>query len=393
MKVIGLISGTSVDGIDAALVDIRGEGFEITATLLASETYPYEPALRQQILAAGAGQPLSVADLASLDDAIAFAFASAAQDLQSKNALAELVASHGQTVFHRPVPSDQTETPVTLSLGYSLQLGRGDAIAAVTQLPTVSNFRAADIAVGGQGAPLVSPVDACLLSHPQQPRCVQNLGGIGNVTYLPSQQNQGAAGEMRGVFGWDTGPANSLLDLAVSHFSQGQQTYDSGGRWAAQGTPCQLLVDQWLQQPYFHQPPPKSTGRELFGWAYWQQCLAEAEAHDLSPADILSTLTQLTVASIVQSYADFLPAPPAEVLLCGGGSRNGHLLQQLQQHLQPIPVLTTDEAGLSADAKEAIAFAVLGFWRYHGISGNLPSVTGARQRTLLGNLCWPLRSR
>ncbi|NEQ30646.1 MAG: anhydro-N-acetylmuramic acid kinase [Leptolyngbya sp. SIO4C5] len=386
MKVIGLISGTSVDGIDAALIEINGSGFEITADLLASETYPYETALQQQILAACAGETLSLPDLADLDDAVAAAFAHAARSLQASAQPAELVASHGQTVFHRPPQSEQSGPS---ALGYSLQLGRGDAIAHLTGLPTVSNFRAADIAAGGQGAPLVSPVDACLLSHLQKPRCVQNLGGIGNVTYLPSRQQQGRPGEMTGVFGWDTGPANSLLDLAVAHFSQGRQTYDRGGAWAAQGTPCQALLNQWRQQPYFHQPPPKSTGRELFGWQYWQQCLADAQAYSLSSADMLATLTHLTVASIVQNYADFLPEPAAEVLLCGGGSRNHYLRQQLQQALDPVPVLTTDEVGLSAEAKEAIAFAVLGFWRYHGVPGNLPSVTGASQRTLLGDLHKP----
>ncbi|MFE4107493.1 anhydro-N-acetylmuramic acid kinase [Almyronema epifaneia] len=386
MNVIGLISGTSVDGIDAALVEIKGSGFEISAQLLASETYAYEPDLRQQILAASAGEPLSMAGFAQLDDAIATAFAQAAQTLQANTLSADLIASHGQTVFHRP---PQGEQATVQALAYSVQLGRGAAIAHLTQLPTVSNFRSADIAAGGQGAPLVSAIDACLLSHPKHVRCVQNLGGIGNVTYLPSLQSQGVEGEMLGVFGWDTGPANSLIDLAVHHFSQGQQHYDRDGLWAAQGTPCQPLLHQWLRHPYFHQPPPKSTGRELFGWDYWQQCLIDLQAYALSPADSLATLSQLTVMSIVQNYTDFLPQLPDEVLLCGGGSRNHYLRQQLQQCLAPISVLTTDEVGLCAEAKEAIAFAVLGFWRYHGVPSNLPSVTGARRRLVLGELYRP----
>jgi anhydro-N-acetylmuramic acid kinase len=372
-RLIGLISGTSVDGIDAALVEISGSTTDLAVTLLAGETYPYPDALRSQILSVCAGEPLAMSDLAALDDAIAQVFAEAAIAIQANQPPAELIGSHGQTVFHRP--------PIA-NLGYSLQLGRGELIAHLTGIPTVSNFRAADIAAGGQGAPLVSPVDACLLRHPSRDRCVQNLGGIGNVTYLPAASS--AAGSK--ILGWDTGPANALMDLATQQLSDGNLSFDRNGDWAAQGTPCQPLVESWLQQDFFHQPPPKSTGRERFSPDYLADCLADAIPYDLSAADILATLTELTAASIAHSYRTFLPRLPDQVLLCGGGSRNLYLKQRLQINLPSAQVLTTDEAGLNSDYKEAIAFAVLAYWRSLDIPGNLPEVTGASQFALLGEI-------
>jgi anhydro-N-acetylmuramic acid kinase len=378
-RVIGLISGTSVDGIDAALVEISGIGLDLQVQLLAGETYAYSTQLREQILAVGSGAPLSMADLAALDDAIAESFAQAAIAIQAGQLPADLIGSHGQTVYHRPPSSRQ--------LGYSLQLGRGDAIAARTRVTTITNFRAADIAVGGQGAPLAPRVDAYLLAHSTHSRCIQNIGGIGNVAYLPAFGRFTAASEWeQKVLGWDTGPGNMLIDLAVQYLSQGQQSYDSNGAWAAQGRPCQPLVEQWLQDAFLQQPPPKSTGREYYGLPYLQHCLGTAQAHHLSPADILATLTELTVCSIVQSYQMFLPQMPDHVLLCGGGSKNAYLKQRLQMHLGAISVLTTDDIGLSADFKEAIAFAVLAYWQQCNIPGNLPQVTGASLAVPLGEV-------
>ena len=373
MRVIGLISGTSVDGIDAALVEITGREWDLGVELLAAHTYPYPGGLRERILGLCAGDALSMAELASLDDAIAAAFAAAAIRIQANHHNAELIGSHGQTVYHRPPDI------ASIHLGYSLQLGRGALIAHLTNITTVSNFRAADIAVGGQGAPLVPKVDVCLLSHPERHRCIQNLGGIGNVTYLPPSHSH------QKIQGWDTGPANALLDLASYHLSDGMQTYDQDGSWAASGKSCEPLVEKWLQHPFFHQPPPKSTGRELFGVEYFQQCLIDAREWNLKDADLLATLTELTVASIALGYKKFLPAMPDEVLLCGGGSRNLYLRSRLATTLQ-LPVMTTDEVGLNGDFKEAIAFAVLAYWRQLGIPGNLPECTGARQAIPLGDI-------
>ncbi|MDF5720410.1 MAG: anhydro-N-acetylmuramic acid kinase [Rhizonema sp. PD37] len=382
-RVIGLISGTSVDGIDAALVDISGTDLDLKIDLVAGKTYPYPSNLREDIMSLCSGATISMAELAELDDAIAHVFAQAALDIQMSAQKATLIGSHGQTVYHLPAKKGVGDVARTQSsLGYSLQLGRGAVIANLTGMTTVSNFRVADIAVGGQGAPLVPRVEAALLSHPQQSSCIQNIGGIGNVTYMPPRDDNW----LTNIRAWDTGPGNSLLDLAVQHLTDGAKTYDDQGAWAATGTPCNSLVEQWLRQEYFHLSPPKSTGRELFGVTYLHECLKDAEAYQLSSADILATLTELTAASIVHSYVTFLPEMPKQVLVCGGGSRNLYLKSRLQILLTPVPVLTTDEVGLSSDFKEAIAFAVLAHWRQLGIPGNLPTATGARQEVLLGEI-------
>lgn len=377
-RVIGLISGTSVDGIDAALIEITGTELDLKVQLLAGETYPYPEQLREQILQVCAGKALSMAELAQLDDAIAFQFATAAKTIQTNLPKATLIGSHGQTVYHQP--------PNGNSLGYSLQLGRGEIISQLTKITTVSNFRVADIAQGGQGAPLVSRVDAFLLSSPTHHRCVQNIGGIGNLTYLPVRQGNW----LDSICGWDTGPGNALLDLAVEHFTSGKQTYDQDGNWARQGVVCDTLLEQWLSLDFFHAPPPKSTGRELFGVDYLKTCLAQSETYHLTPADILATLTELTVSSIVHSYRSFLPQMPQQVLLCGGGSRNLYLKERLQALLESIEVLTTDQAGVNADFKEAIAFGILAYWRSSNRPGNLPQVTGAKVAVPLGNIAQPI---
>lgn len=375
MIVIGLMSGTSVDGIDAALVEIKGLEQDLEVKLLAGATFAYPQDLRNQILAICGGKALNIAELADLDDAIALQFTQAAQQIQAQHQPAELIGSHGQTIYHRPPVQDQ--------LGYSYQIGRGEMIAHLTGIQTISNFRVADIAAGGEGAPLVSKIDLCLLSHPTKTRAIQNLGGIGNVTYLPPKATNNWDTQ---IFGWDTGPANALLDLAVARLTNGTKTYDQDGQWAAQGTPNQQLVAQWLQQDFFQQSPPKSTGRELFSKEYLEQCWQEMDDLSLSPSDRLATLTELTVASIVDSYRQFLPQMPDEVLLCGGGSRNSYLRQRLQAELTSAHIGTTDEMGINGDFKEAIAFAVLAYWRVKSIPGNLPQVTGAAKPVLLGNI-------
>lgn len=395
MRVIGLMSGTSVDGIDAALVEICGAASDLDIRLIHGQTFVYPPELRHQILAVCDGKPLSIAEFAQLDDAIALAFARGANIIQSAHGRADLIGSHGQTVYHLPPASHdslrthnfqlkQGESSSAVPLGYTVQLGRGALIAAQTQCSTVSNFRVADIAMGGHGAPLVPPVDHCLLGHPTANRCVQNIGGIGNVTYLPALERDGDS-----VRGWDTGPGNALLDLAVHHLSQGHKTYDRDGQWARKGTVNHQLVNQWLEHSFFHQAPPKSTGRELFGVSYLQQCLVDAQAHQLTPEDILATITELTAASIEHSYRTFLADLPHQVLVCGGGSHNTYLMERLRSRLAPIVVMTTDDVGLDVDFKESIAFAVLAYWRWRSIPGNLPVVTGALHPVPLGEIHLP----
>ncbi|WP_369426765.1 anhydro-N-acetylmuramic acid kinase [Waterburya agarophytonicola] len=375
MIVVGLMSGTSVDGIDAAAIAVSGTEADLQVDLLAGETYPYPPELRDKILAVCGGRAISMMELGMLDDAIAFQFANAAQKIQAQQPKADLIGSHGQTVYHRPPSQDR--------LGYSLQLGRGDLIARLTGIKTICNFRAVDLALGGEGAPLVPKIDACLLSHPTKSRAVQNIGGIGNVTFLPP--NQLSDWKDR-VWGWDTGPGNALIDLAVSHLSDGSQTYDRDGQWAAGGTPDRQLITKWLEQDFFRQSPPKSTGRELFGQDYFTRCWQDMEQNNLKDSDRLATLTELTVASIIDSYQRFLPQMPDEILLCGGGARNLYLRQRLQAELTSAQINTTDEVGIDGNFKEAIAFAILAYWRVLAITGNLPQVTGASKPALLGEI-------
>jgi len=384
MRVIGLISGTSVDGIDAAMGEISGDEEHLRFELIAAQTYPYPADLQAEIMAVAGGAAITMLELAELDDKIAAAFAIAARSLEAGNGKAELIGSHGQTIYHRPPRKRSALTSSSTSqLGYSIQLGRGEAIAQITGIKTVSNFRKADLAAGGQGAPLVPRVDAYLLGNPKVSRCIQNIGGIGNLTYLPA----GPVGQLEKVCGWDTGPGNMLIDLAVQQFTGGALTYDRDGAWAARGVPCVPLVNQWLRHGFFQQGPPKSTGREEFGTQFLQECLTDAQKNDIiKEEDILATLTELTAVSIVQNYREYLPQMPSEVLLCGGGSRNLYLRERLQKHLPTVPVLTTDEVGVNASDKEAIAFAVLAYWRYSGITGNIPRVTGAAREMLLGEI-------
>ena len=428
MKVIGLISGTSIDGIDAALVEITGQDLNLEVQLLNAQTYPYPTELKEQIIAVCHDRPLSIAELAQLDDAIAYQFAIAAQTIQEEFPTAKIIGSHGQTVYHRPPSKTKGQGAVypkghkrpcgifnphsvahrgemgrwgerqlnssfspqssALSIGYSMQLGRGEVIANLTEIPTVSNFRVADIAAGGHGAPLVSKVDVALLSHETKHRAIQNLGGIGNLTYLPPRSDRDWSQKIRG---WDTGPANVLIDLAIQQLTAGEQTYDRNGEVALKGTPSQKLVRQWLEQDYFSQYPPKSTGRELFNQAYLDLLWQDARAENVVGADWLATVSELTVASIAHSYRTFLPRIPDEILLCGGGSHNLYLRQRLQTELTSAKILTTDEVGLNGDYKEAISFAILAYWRYYcNFPGNLPQVTSANKPVLLGEIHLPL---
>ncbi len=374
------MSGTSVDGIDAAIAEISGEGYAVKAELIKGITYPYPAEMRSHILSLCDSQPVTLAELAELDDAIAHHFIHAIHALDIDLTAVDLIGSHGQTLHHRP--------PEHAQLGHTLQLGRGDLIAKKTNCPTVSNFRVADIALGGQGAPLVPIIDACLLSQPNHDLAVQNIGGIGNVTYLPpwDRSNANAMLPPANIKGWDTGPGNALIDWAVSKLSEGSRKYDENGNWAAKGTPDQDLIDRWLQHSFFKQSPPKSTGRELFSVNYAEKCWQDAQENNLCDEDFLATLTDFTAATIELSYRQFLPQVPAEILIGGGGSRNQYLMRRLQQRLPSSKVLSTDERQLDADYKEAIAFAILAYWRWHKVPGNLPSVTGASRPCLLGQL-------
>jgi anhydro-N-acetylmuramic acid kinase len=257
-------------------------------------------------------------------------------------------------------------------------------IAEMTGITTLSDFRSRDMAAGGQGAPLVSYIDTLLFSHPTYRRVLQNIGGIANGTYLPN-----AAGLAQGQlpFAFDTGPGNMLMDDAVRRTSGGKMQYDDGGRFAAQGQVNQALLDEWVaRETYFHQPPPKTTGRELFGEQYGLRLWNEAQQRGVVGADYVATVTAFTARTIADACRDFMPGLPDELIVSGGGAFNPTLLAMLAREVAPCRVGVIDEFGLAPDAKEGVAFAVLAYEAWHQRPGNLPSATGARKAVVLGSI-------
>jgi anhydro-N-acetylmuramic acid kinase len=262
----------------------------------------------------------------------------------------------------------------------TLQIGEAAVIAARTGITTIADFRMADVAVGGQGAPLTSYVDWLLLRIPTHTRAVQNIGGIANVTYLPPDEDPAS------VMAFDTGPGNMLIDSAASRATDGAWRLDYDGALAAQGRVDTALLNQLLQHPYLKLLPPKTTGREQFGTAFAEQTWNQAKAQGLRDQDIVATLTEFTAASIADGYQRFLPSLPDDVVLGGGGASNPALVAALRRRLASSRVTTHTALGFSDDAKEAVAFAILAYESIHGRPGNLPTCTGAQKRVVLGKI-------
>lgn len=357
---LGLISGTSADSIDAVLVSfVRG-----VPQLLASHAHPWRAALRDHMLAIAQGQTTPGLDeFGRLDVEIGEGFAEAALSLLAQSGYPataiRAIGSHGQTLRHRP----------TGDYPFTLQVGDPSVIAERTGIDVVADFRRADLAAGGQGAPLLPAVHAMLLARPGHTRVVLNLGGIANITVL------GADGH---VLGFDTGPANGLLDAWCQQ--QRSEPFDRNGEFAAAGQADPTLLEQLLSDPYFALAAPKSTGREYFhlDWLYQHPSFATLE-----PADIQATLLELTVRSVADAIARHA-ADAEEVLVCGGGLHNGTLMRRLGEVLAPCVVLGTSRYGVDPDFLEATAFAWLARQRLLGLPGNLPEVTGARGPRVLG---------
>ena len=380
MIVVGLMSGTSADAIDAAVVRLDGAPPRLAWRLLAHLSVPHSPQLRAEIFACFRTETSSVEQMCRLNFTLGEAFAQAALQAIASAGLTpaevDLIGSHGQTLWH--IPPGSGVTPSTL------QIGEAAVIAERTGVPVVNNFRTRDMAAGGQGAPLVPFVDWLLFAHPNRTRALQNIGGIGNVTYLRPSLKTGPGDE--GVLAFDTGPGNMLIDDAAHRATNGQLNYDKDGVIAAQGRIDKTLLEKLLNDPYFSTRPPKTTGREHFGAQRGAQIWVDATAQGLSAPDILATLTAFTAESISRAYRDFLPVFPDEVILSGGGAYNPTLRAMLAERLKPARVLTADEIGIPASAKEALAFAVLAYETWHKRPGNLPSVTGATHPVILGTV-------
>ncbi|MDR5674992.1 MAG: anhydro-N-acetylmuramic acid kinase [Armatimonadota bacterium] len=366
--VVGVMSGTSCDGVDVAVVEVqRAERLRVRT--LFAWTQPYSDTVREALLrlASPGTSPEEVCRWNfEVGEQLAEAVLAALARARVQPQRCHLIGSHGHTVWH--VPGHST-----------LQIGEAAVIAERTGLPVVSNFRARDVAAGGQGAPLVPYVDWLLFSHPHRSRAVQNLGGISNVTWLP------AGGGPDGVLAFDTGPGNMVVDGVVRLLTGAR--YDEGGRMAAAGTPHLGLVEELVGHPYFRQPPPKSTGREVFGLDYARGLVERGRQRGLSDADLVATATYLTARTVADAYR-FL-GKVDEVLLSGGGVHNRTLVRWIQEALAPVPVRTTAGEGVDPDFKEAVAFAVLAAMTAWGMPGNLPSATGARRPVILGDLTLP----
>jgi anhydro-N-acetylmuramic acid kinase len=371
MIVVGLMSGTSADGIDTAIVRFSRQRDTLWMETIACVESPYPAKVRRCILDMFPPHRGSARAICEANVLIGEAFAEAATAAMAEAGLmpgdVALIASHGQTIYHQVDPGRVRST---------LQIGSPAVIAERTGITTIADFRPRDIAAQGQGAPLVSYVDALLFREPGRTRAVQNIGGIGNATILAAT-----------VFAFDTGPGNALIDHAAWRLSNGTLRCDVDGTWAARGTIHQELLADLLAHPYFAQPPPKSTGRELFGATFADREIDRALEMGLSQFDILATLTALTARSIARAYADFVPGGVDEVILGGGGQRNPTLVRMLKEELPLTTILyPADTFGISGDGKEAISFAVIGYLTLHGWTGTLPACTGAHHATVLGHI-------
>ncbi len=372
-RIVGLMSGTSADGIDAALVEVEGAGPGTRVQLLAFQTLGMPDELRRGVFSLF-GVSASLDELCQLNFALGDAFGQAALEVIAAAGLApaevDLIGSHGQTVRHLP-----KGTPAS-----TLQIGEPAVIAQRTGIPTIADFRTADMALGGQGAPLVPLVDALLFSHGLRGRAMLNIGGIANTTILP------AGGEAEQAWAFDLGPGNALIDGAAAHFSQGRERCDRDGQGAAAGQVKEMVLAELMAHPFLQLPPPKSTGREQFGAALLGELFAN---HRLEPADWLATLTAFTARSIADGLARFALNRTAvdEVWVSGGGAHNPVLMAQLREALPGLRVGGLDELGISVDAKEAVAFAVLANETLMGRPGNLPAATGASRPAVLGKIC------
>lgn len=377
MLVVGLMSGTSLDGVDAALVEVGGEGVDdVRARVVHWLTLPYDEARRTAIhdgILAGTAEALCGLH-ADLGEWMAEAVLRVCEEAGVPRSSVDAVGSHGQTVWHRP--------PAGGTRGATLQLGDAATIAERTGCAVVSDFRTRDVAAGGQGAPLVPWVDQLLFAVPDRARALQNIGGIGNVTRVPPK------GSGEAVFAFDTGPGNALIDAAVEIATGGKLTFDRDGRLAARGEVDERLLDDLLRHPYFAAAPPKSTGREEFGRPFVLRLVEAVRPEgDRDWMELVATLTELTARTIADAYRRWvIPRGLDEVVVTGGGARNPTLMARIRALLEPLPLVDGAVLGVDPEAKEAVAFALLAWAHLRGIPANVPAATGAAGPRVLGSL-------
>jgi anhydro-N-acetylmuramic acid kinase len=367
---LGLMSGTSADAIDAVLVNLPGAVQSITAQLIGHASLPLPDALRHEIHQLARPGNNEIDRLGHLDRQLGKLFAEACLILLEQCRLTpkqvEAIGSHGQTIRHRP--------PLPQSPGFTLQIGDPNIIAQDTGITTVADFRRRDMAVGGQGAPLVPAFHKAVFHSTKINRVVVNIGGVANLTLLPTSGN---------TLGYDTGPGNSLMDTWI-HRHQGL-TYDAQGRWAGSGKVHHDLLQSLLDHEFFRLPPPKSTGREAFNSTWLEQILAQ-QKNPIAPADVQATLLELTAETIAREINHVLGSTAGEVYVCGGGALNEQLMRTLQTKLEGIPIASTEAVGIHPQHVEAMAFAWLAQQTLERKRGNIPTVTGAYQEVILGGV-------
>lgn len=385
--VVGLMSGTSVDGVDAALVEITGHGEKAKVDLLAFDSYPFPPELRARVFRLFNPREARVDAICQLDFLLGEVFAAAVERLLKDHGRrmeeVDLVASAGQTIWHDPQPViedpkvDWIDHPIETRSTFAI--GQSAVIAERTGITTVGDLRVRDVAAGGQGAPLIAYADWVLLRDERRGRCVQNIGGISNVTYLPP------AATTDDVVAFDTGPGNMVIDALTEVATRGALKYDKDGVLAASGNVIPELLDAWMDDGYFRRPPPKTTGREHFGVQFARRIMTES--HGVPIEDLIATATALTAESIARAYRDFiLPRGPIdEVIVGGGGSQNLTLMQMLAERLPGCTILRHEHFHIDSKAKEAIGLAIIANDAIAGLNTNIPGATGGRP-TVLGKI-------
>jgi anhydro-N-acetylmuramic acid kinase len=382
MRVVGLMSGTSADGIDAALVRISGSPPAINTKFEGHHHIRFPAPVREAILRLANGAPTTTAEISQLNFLVGEEFARAAIAASKKWRVPlrqiSLIGSHGQTIFHQGMAAGF----LGRRLASTLQIGEPSIIAGRTGVTTIGDFRPADMAAGGQGAPLVPFVDYLLYRHARIGRVALNIGGIANLTVIP------AGARPRQLFAFDIGPGNMVIDAIVASATRGRAHYDRDARLAIRGKLLPGLLSTLLKEPYLRKRPPKTAGREQFGRAYAERILVWGKRHGASTEDLVRTATVFASLSIADALRRFvLPrAPVDELIVAGGGARNPLLMAQLGASLPEIEIVPASEFGIPAEAKEAFAFAVLAYEAYHGRANTLPSATGARHPVVMGKL-------